>query len=115
PTLRAPPPSPRRPTRLAPHDLGHRTPRPVARRASARTTSVISPLASSPDAPRLARPRSSHRSPRRPTRLGSHDLGHLTARLVARRASARTTSVISPLASSPDAPPLPLPRSFPPP
>src|SRR5438128_5892211 len=31
--------------------------------------------------PRLSNLRSSHRSPRRPTRLGSHDLGHLTARL----------------------------------
>src|SRR5206468_682506 len=45
-----------RPTRLGSHDTEHFTARLVARRVSARTTPSISPLASPPDASRLALP-----------------------------------------------------------
>src|SRR3989442_5359806 len=84
--------SPRRPTRLGSHDLGHLTAR-LGRRT-----------------PRLARPRSSPRPPRRPTRLGSHDLGHLTPRL--RR---RTPPPPRTRAAPPPPPPPPAPAPPPPP
>src|SRR5207249_9529750 len=86
-----------RPTRLGSHDTEHFTARLVARRASARTTPSISPLASPPDASRLARHRALHRPPRPPTRLGSHDTEHSTPRLPARPRSSPTTASIPPL------------------
>src|SRR5262249_38038488 len=88
-------------------------------------------LAPRPDAPRLALPSPFQRSSsfghftarlvrrtilashRGPTRLGSHYPALFSARLVARRASARTTHPFSAPASSPAPPRLPLPYPHP--
>src|SRR5207245_4838446 len=93
-------------------DLDHFTARFAGGTGSARTTSIISPLASPAAPAQLARPRSFHRSLRRRHRLSSHDLDHFTARFAGGTGSARTTSIISPLASPAAPARLARPRSF---
>src|SRR3972149_4517397 len=75
------------PSALTPPNLTARslTARPPA-------CSIISPLASPVERPRLAPRRSFHRSPRPSNGLGSHHVDHFTARLARRTASARTTT-----------------------
>src|SRR2546425_13127149 len=84
---RSPPPS----HGLGSHDLEHFTARLRRRTASARTPSNHSPLASAVEQPRLARPRTFHRSPPPSNGLRSHDLEHFTPRPRRRTASARPT------------------------